>query len=46
MLTWAFIDILTKKCKFNLKGTGPLEFQVACDFFRDENGDLSIAPRK
>jgi hypothetical protein len=42
----AFIEILTTKYKFNLKGTGPLELYLGCDFFRDDNGVLSMAPRK
>jgi hypothetical protein len=42
----AFIDILTIKYKFNLKGTGPLEFHLGCDFPSDENGVFCMAPRK
>jgi hypothetical protein len=42
----AFIDILTTKYKFNLKGTGPLEFHLGCDFLSDENGVFCMASRK
>jgi hypothetical protein len=31
---------------FKLKGTGPMEFHLGCDFFRDEYGTLCIGPRK
>ena len=31
---------------FKLKGTGPMEFHLGCDFFRDEDGTLCIGPRK
>ena len=32
--------------KFKLKGTGPITFHLGCDFFRDENGVLCMAPKK
>jgi hypothetical protein len=31
---------------FKLKGTGPIEFHLGCDFFRNEKGQLCYAPRK
>ena len=31
---------------FKLKGTGPMEFHLGCDFFRDDFGTLCIGPRK
>ncbi len=31
---------------FKLKGTGPIEFHLGCDFFRDSDGVLCYAPRK
>ena len=37
---------MTEKCKFKLKGTGPIEFHLGCDFFCDEEGALCFAPRK
>jgi hypothetical protein len=40
------IRLLTDKYKFKLKGTGPIEFHLGCDFFRDEEGVLCFAPRK
>lgn len=39
-------DILMEVHKFKLKGTGPVEFHLGCDFFRDEEGILCYAPRK
>ncbi|MEC8171189.1 MAG: reverse transcriptase domain-containing protein, partial [Candidatus Thermoplasmatota archaeon] len=32
--------------KFKLKGTGPLEFHLGCDFYRDDEGVLCMHPRK
>jgi hypothetical protein len=40
------IRMLTDKYKFKLKGTGPIEFHLGCDFFRDAEGVLCFAPRK
>ena len=40
------IDVLEKKYKYKLKGTGPIKFHLGCDFFRDEDGVLCFAPRK
>jgi hypothetical protein len=31
----SFVETLTANYKFKLKGTGPLEFHLGCDFFRD-----------
>jgi hypothetical protein len=42
----AFIDVLVNDHKFKLKGTGPIQFHLGCDFFRDEDGTLCMAPRK
>jgi hypothetical protein len=42
----AFIDTLTTKFMFNLKGTSTLECYLACDFFRGENGILCMTQRK
>ena len=39
-------DILTEKHGFKLKGTGPISFHLGCDFFRDDNGVLCMAPKK
>ena len=41
-----FVDVLVNKYKFKLKGTGPLEFHLGCDFFRDERDVLCMSPRK
>jgi hypothetical protein len=40
------IRALTEIHEFKLKGTGPIEFHLGCDFFRDEEGVLCFAPRK
>jgi hypothetical protein len=40
------IRALTEEHKFKLKGTGPIEYHLGCDFFRDEDGVLCFAPRK
>jgi len=40
------VDILEKTHKFKLKGTGPIEFHLGCDFFRDEEGNLCYAPKR
>ena len=41
-----FVDKLTNDYKFKLKGTGPIEFHLGCDFYRDEHGILCMHPRK
>jgi len=40
------VKLLTEKCQFKLKGTGPTEFHLGCDFFRDEEGVLCYGPKK
>lgn len=40
------IDLLIIKHNFKLKGTGPIEHHLGCDFSRDENEILCFAPRK
>ena len=42
----AFVNILEQKHGFKLKGTGEISFHLGCDFFRDEEGVLCMAPRK
>jgi hypothetical protein len=40
-------DILEKKYKFKLKGTGPISFHhLGMDFTRDEDNTLCISPTK
>jgi len=39
-------DILENKYKYKLKGTGPIQFHLGCDFFHDQNGILCFAPKK
>jgi hypothetical protein len=43
----AIIDSLTSKpVNFKLKGTGPVIYHLGCDYFRDEDGILCVAPLK
>jgi hypothetical protein len=39
-----FVDVLEKKHKFKLKGTGTIAFHLGCNFFRDDKG--CMAPKK
>jgi hypothetical protein len=39
-------DILMDMHKFKLKGTGPISYHLGCDFFRDKNGLMCMAPNK
>jgi hypothetical protein len=32
--------------KFKLKGVGPMNYHLGCDYFRDDNGTLCFGPRK
>jgi hypothetical protein len=41
-----YVDTLTERYQFKLKGTGPLEFHLGCDFYRDEQGVLCMSPKK
>jgi hypothetical protein len=41
-----FVDVLREKYKFKLKGTGNIAFHLGCDFYREDNGTLCMAPRK
>ena len=40
------IDVIKKKPKFNLKGTGNITFHLGCDYFRDKDGVLCYSPIK
>ena len=40
------IDLLIDTHKFKLKGTGPIEYHLGCDFFRDKHGVLCSSPRQ
>jgi len=42
----SIIKVLIEKYQFKLKGTGPTEFHLGCDFFRGEEGVLCYAPKK
>src|SRR5512133_1537243 len=42
----AFTDVLQSKYKFQMKGTGPLQFHLGADFYHDKDGYLCMAPRK
>jgi hypothetical protein len=41
-----FVDILTQRYKFKLKGTGDIDYHIGIDFSRDDDGTLCMAPRK
>jgi hypothetical protein len=41
-----FTDILTESYQFKLKGTGPFEFHLGCDFYCDDQGDLCMSPKR
>jgi len=40
------VKTLVEKCQFKLKGTGPTEFHLGCDFFRDKEGALCYTSKK
>ena len=43
----AIIDQLqSKPHSFKLKGTGPVNFHLGCDYYRDEDGTLCVGPKK
>ena len=42
----AITDELINTYKFKLKGTGPLEFLLGCDYFRYSDNVLCFAPKK
>jgi hypothetical protein len=39
-------DILMDKHKFKLKGTGPITYRLGCNFFRDSDGVMCMAPNR
>ena len=39
-------DVLETTHKFKLKGTGPLEFLLGCDYKREDDGTMCMAPQK
>jgi len=40
------VKTLVEKYQFKLKGTGPTEFHLGCDFFCDKQGVLCYVPKK
>ena len=40
------IGELQNKHNFKLKGTRPMTFRFGCDFYRNDDGVLSMQPRK
>jgi hypothetical protein len=42
----AFLEILENKYKFKLKGSGKIQFHLGCDFGRDDDGTLYMAPQQ
>lgn len=41
-----FLNVLTQKYNFKLKGSGPIAFHLGCDFERDEHGTLCMIPKQ
>ena len=39
-------NLLHKKYGYKLKGTGPINYHLGCDYFRDKDNNLCYAPRK
>lgn len=42
----AITDELSGPREFKLKGTGPVTYHLGCDYYRDDDGTLCVAPRK
>jgi hypothetical protein len=42
----AITKCLEEKHLFKLKGTGPLEYHLGCNYFKDDTGTLCFGPRK
>ena len=42
----AIIDVLEQEYRFKLKGTGPIDYHLGCDFKRDGDGVLRMQPQK
>jgi hypothetical protein len=42
----SFLKVLADKYKFKLKGSGPINFHLGCDFNRDKDGTLCMAPEQ
>ena len=41
-----FLTTLETKHKFKLKGSGPINFHLGCDFERDKDGTLCMVPKQ
>ena len=41
-----FVDDLKNTYGFKLKGTGPIQYHLGTDFYRDKHGTLCMAPKK
>ena len=39
-------DALIKDYKLKLKGVGPIEYHLGCDFYRDPDGTLCVGPKR
>ena len=42
----SFTNVLKEKYKLKLKGVGPLQYHLGCDFIRDPDGTLGSGPHK
>ena len=45
-VTQKFINQLTEKYKYKLKGTCSIFFHIGCNVFRDEDGTLCMTPKQ
>ena len=41
-----FVDRLRDKHNFKLKGTGPIDYHLGANFLRDQDGTLTMSPKK
>ena len=44
--TKTIINLLVEKYKYKLKGTGIISYHLGCDFFRDNEDIIFMAPKK
>ena len=41
-----FVDTLRDKHNLKLKGTGPISYHLGVNFIRDQDGTLTMSPKK
>ena len=42
----SIVRVLVDKYKYKLKGVGPIDYHLGCDFSRDPDGTLCFGPKK